>query len=94
MKNMHSSSSGQPEHSEKSEQTTRRFAAKHYLPDEEDTSLLHDLLQTGFAWEEAVTLLHMREHLYENKEVSQRMADDCHMQFAQWLYANGEMNEG
>lgn len=55
---------------------------------------LDALLDAGFAWEEAVTLLHLREHLYENGEVRQRLRDDPRLNFARWLYLNGEMNEG
>ena len=48
------------------------------------------LMDMGFAWEEAVTLHNMREHLYENAEMQQRMTEDHRMQFVQWLYAQGE----
>ena len=55
--------------------------------------LLDYLIDNGFAWEEAIRLVHMREHIHDNSEVRQRMADDAHMQFARWLYAQGELNE-
>ena len=32
-------------------------------------------------------------HFYENVEVKQRLEDDEYMQFARWLYLQGEMNE-
>jgi hypothetical protein len=51
------------------------------------------LIDTGFAWEEAATLLNMREHLYENAEMFQRMANDHRIQFVQWLYAHGEISD-
>ena len=51
------------------------------------------LIETGFVWEEAVRLLHLRTHLYENAEVRQRQADDYRMQFARWLYEQGEITE-
>ncbi|GHO44798.1 hypothetical protein [Ktedonospora formicarum] len=55
--------------------------------------LLHALLEQGFLWDEAIKLIRMREHLYENTEMRQRMAEDCHIQFARWLYEQGELNE-
>ena len=55
--------------------------------------LLDYLIDNGFAWEEAIKLVHMREHIHDNSEVRQRMADDAHMQFARWLYEQGELNE-
>lgn len=51
------------------------------------------LIETGFVWEEAVRLLHLQEHLYENAEVRQRTEEDPHMQFARWLYEQGEIGE-
>jgi uncharacterized protein Smg (DUF494 family) len=55
--------------------------------------LLDYLIDNGFSWEEAIKLVHMREHIHDNSEVRQRMADDAHMQFARWLYAQGELND-
>jgi hypothetical protein len=49
------------------------------------------LLELEFAWEEALQLINLREHLYEGNEMRQRMADDCRMQFARWLYEQGEI---
>ena len=37
--------------------------------------LLMDLLDSGFEWEEAIKLLRLRDHLYENAEMRQRIAD-------------------
>jgi len=51
------------------------------------------LLETGFAWEEATKLLHLRDHLHENAEMRQRMSDDYRMHFARWLYEQGEITE-
>ena len=51
------------------------------------------LIEMGFAWEEAVKLLNLREHLSENAEMHQRLADDHRMQFARWLYEQGEITE-
>src|SRR5579864_501596 len=45
------------------------------LPLSEEQLLLDYLLETGFAWEEAEKLLSLRDHLYDNIEMRQRMAD-------------------
>ena len=72
----------------------------HYMREElrstqiaEEHLLLDYLLEAGFMWEEAIKLMHLREHLYENVEMQQRIADDCRMHFARWLYEHGEMSE-
>lgn len=59
----------------------------------EDQLLLDYLLETGFAWEEAEKLLELRDHLYDNAEMHQRMIDDYRMHFARWLYEHQEINE-
>ena len=59
----------------------------------EEQLLLDYLIDNGFVWEEAVKLVYMREHVYSNAEMRQRMADNAHMQFARWLYEQGELNE-
>lgn len=59
----------------------------------EEQMLLDYLLETGFAWEEAEKLLHLRDHLYDNAEMRQRMTDDYRMHFARWLYEQREINE-
>jgi hypothetical protein len=89
-----SSAGGYPDFSEKHEKSMRRFEAKHYKPTTESDQMMIDyLIDTGFAWEEAVTLLNMREHLYDNPEMRQRMTEDHRMQFVQWMYANGELSD-
>jgi hypothetical protein len=95
MRNTQSSSAGgYPEFSEKHEKSTHQFEAKHYKPTTESDQMVIDyLIDTGFAWEEAVTLLNMREHLYDNAEMHQRMADDYRIQFVQWLYTHGEISD-
>lgn len=92
MRNMQSySAGGYPEFSGKPEKSTHQFEAKHYKPcTESEQNVIDDLIDKGFGWEEATTLLNMREHLYENAEMQQRMAEDCRMQFVKWLYENGE----
>ena len=54
---------------------------------------LDTLMNTGFYWEEAIKLLHIREHLYENDEMRQRVSNDLRMHFVRWLYEHGEINE-
>lgn len=59
----------------------------------EQHMLLDYLLDRGFAREEAQQLMKLREHLYMNAEMRQRMTDDHRMQFARWLYEHGELDE-
>lgn len=59
----------------------------------EEQLLLDYLLEAGFAWEEAEKLLDLRDHLYDNAEMHQRMADDYRMHFARWLYQQQEISE-
>ena len=57
------------EHSERQEKLAQPFEAKHYTPKtSEDQIMLDYLMNVGFVWEEAVMLLHLREHLYENAQ--------------------------
>ena len=60
----------------------------------EEQMLLDYLIDAGFMLNEALQLLDLREHLYTNTEMQQRLADDARMQFARWLYEQGELNEG
>ena len=55
---------------------------------------VEDLMERGFLWEEAVKLVQLHEHIYDNAEVRQRMEDDEYIQFARWLYEQGVINEG
>jgi len=55
--------------------------------------LLRLLMNAGFYWEEAVQLIRLREHLYENSEMRERISDDLRMHFVRWLYEQGEINE-
>jgi len=59
----------------------------------ENQQLIERLLDTGFDWEEASKLIYLREHLYENKEIRQRVAEDSRMHFVRWLYEHGEIGE-
>lgn len=82
------------EFSEPAKPVTRKIEPKHYTPDTDSNQLMLDyLLDTGFQWEEAVTLLNLREHLYENAEMRQRMTDDYRMHFVKWLYDHGLVND-
>jgi hypothetical protein len=95
MKNTQVSSSGHFDHNEQQDKLAHALETKHYAPSSSgDQVMLDSLINAGFVWEEAVMLLHLREHLYENAEMHQRMTDDLRMHFARWLYANGEMDEG
>ena len=59
----------------------------------EEQMFLDYLLATGFELEEAKKLVTMRERLYDNAEMRQRMAEDYRMHFARWLYEQGELSE-
>ncbi len=52
----------------------------------EEQMLLDYLIEMGF-------VLNLRDHLYENAEMRQRMAEDHRMLFARWLYEQGEITE-
>lgn len=89
------SSNSYPEYNEQQEKIAHPVETKQYAPKSSgDQIILDNLVDTGFVWEEAVMLLHLREHLYENAEMRQRMTDDLRMHFARWLYVTGEMDEG
>jgi hypothetical protein len=93
---MHTTSfNSHPEHNERRERLAHLFEAKRHTSDSsKDQVALDYLTNAGFAWEEAMMLLYLREHLYENFEMRQRMTDDLRMHFARWLYTSGEINEG
>jgi hypothetical protein len=59
----------------------------------EEQVFLYYLLELEFACVEALQLINVREHLYESSAMRQPMADDCRMQFARWLYEQGEIRE-
>jgi len=61
---------------------------------EAEQALMEHLLVMGYTWDEVISLMHLREHLYEGAEMRQRMANDHRMQFARWLYEHGELQEG
>jgi hypothetical protein len=58
-----------------------------------DSIQLDTLMETGFSREEAIRLSHLRNHLYDNVEVRQRLGHDNRLQFARWLFEHGEMHE-
>lgn len=80
-----------PEHNEPIVRQAEPGASTISLPEEQ--MLLDYLIEMGFIWEEAVKLVDLREHLYENAEMRQRVANDCRMHFARWLYEHGEIKE-
>lgn len=77
---------------ERNERSAQQIADPTPEPPD-DQELLDALMESGFVWEEAVHLLGLRERLYENSEIRQRMNDDCRIQFVRWLYENGEISE-
>jgi len=84
----------QPQPSEFKERRIQHAEAMNEAASTDEAQVLLDyLIDNGFAWEEAIKLVHMREHIHDNSEVRQRMADNAHMQFARWLYEQGELNE-
>jgi hypothetical protein len=73
---------------------THKIDTRHYIPDARADQLMLDyLLDSGFKWEEAVMLLGLREHLYENAEMHQRITEDYRMQFVKWLYEHDMVND-
>jgi hypothetical protein len=89
-----SSTGGYPEFPERYQKSTHRYKARHDKPTTvADQMMIDYLIDTGFAWGEAVTLFNIREHLYENGEMHERMADDLRIQFVQWLYEHGEISD-
>jgi hypothetical protein len=87
----HPSSDGQPEPNNR----LARHLEAPLLSNEptEGQQMIEHLIDTGFDWEEAIKLIQLREHLYENPEMRQRVAEDSRMHFARWLYENGEIGE-
>ncbi|HLX55688.1 MAG TPA: hypothetical protein VKR83_01545 [Ktedonobacteraceae bacterium] len=79
------------EHNDRRIQHTQ--AMSQAVSTSEEQLLLDYLIDNGFVWEEAIKMIHMREHLYNNTEMQQRMADDARMQFARWLLEQGELTE-
>jgi hypothetical protein len=85
---------GHFDYSKPQDKHSQAFDTKHHTSSNSiDQIMLDALMKAGFVWEEAIMLLYLREHLYENAEMRQRMTDDQRMHFARWLYINGEMNE-
>lgn len=72
------------------ESWTRRITAPGY-PDQ--YRQLQYLVDEGFLWKEATKLLRLREHIYENTEMRQRIEADPYLCFMRWLYRQGELTE-
>ncbi|GLV58862.1 hypothetical protein KDH_56900 [Dictyobacter sp. S3.2.2.5] len=82
------------EFTDQPKQGAHRLEMKHYHPGTgKDQLLLDYLIDSGFQWDEAVTLLNLREHLYENAEMRQRITEDYRMHFVKWLYEQGLVND-
>jgi hypothetical protein len=80
--------------SEQEKSLARKFDAKHYTPGNNAEQLMLDyLLESGFQWDEAVVLLNLREHIYENAEMRQRISEDYRMHFVKWLYEHGLVSD-
>lgn len=76
------------------ERPTRQAEIDDSLIDTSEEQMLMDqLIARGFVWDEALKLIDLRDHLYENIEMRQRVCDDPHMQFMRWLYEQGELTE-
>lgn len=54
---------------------------------------VEDLLEKGFHSKEITQLLALREHLYENTEMRQRIEDNPYLCFMRWLYRQGDLTE-
>ena len=83
---------GFPEHNEPTVQGAGRELTPIGI--EAEQVLIAYLLEMDFTWDEVMSLLDLREHLYEGAEMRQRMANDHRMHFARWLYEHGELQEG
>ena len=88
--NPYSSAGNSPEHNEPTVQDAERGPS---TANNSEEILLDYLIEQGFVWEEAMKLVRLREHLYDNAEIQQRMAEDNRMQFVHWLYEQGEIKE-
>ncbi len=86
-----SSMGGYTEHNDRAVQHAE--AETSIIDTSEGQMLMDYLLELGFVWNEAVKLIDVREHLYENPEMRQRMQEDYRIQFARWLYEQGEIGE-
>ncbi len=81
--------------SEYSNESSIQHAERETLPANvsEEQIFIDYLLDEGFILNEATRLLHLRDHLYENAEMRQRMDNDYRMHFVKWLYEQGEISE-
>ena len=83
-----------PQPSEQNERRARYAQIKSQVGNiSEEQMLLDYLIDAGFVLDGAIQLLNLREHLYANAEMQQRLTDDARMQFARWLYEQGEIGE-
>jgi hypothetical protein len=92
MKRTHQQSSGS--FSERNEPVIHNMKTDRASTESMDDSIQLDvLMDTGFSLEEATKLSYLRNHLYENVEVRQRLPNYNRLQFARWLFEHGEMDE-
>lgn len=90
MTKRHLSDGNFAEHERSTQQLETESPAAQYT---EEQMFLDYLIEAGFSGQEAVKLMALRTHLYENAEMRQRVTDDCRMHFARWLYEQGEITE-
>ncbi len=86
-------SSQSSEHGERPDRSVRQANGHFSTGMGNEQAQLDALMKSGFGWDEAVRLVYLRDHLYSNSEMQQRIANDHHMQFARWLYEQGELKE-
>lgn len=80
------------EHSEQADRAVPQVDAA-FSADRGGQEQLNTLMKSGFAWDQAIKLIYLRDHLYSNSEMHQRVANDQRMQFMRWLFEQGELNE-
>jgi hypothetical protein len=93
MKRPQPSMGGFPESNERCIQQQQAEVLAAWEEASKEQLFLDSLLEMGFTLEEANKLVDLREHLWDNAEMRQRMANDYRMHFARWLYEQGEIRE-
>ena len=93
MKRPQPSMGGFPESNERRTRQQQAEVQAAWEAASDEQIFLDYLLEMGFTLEEANKLVNLREHLWDNAEMRQRMAEDYRMHFARWLYERGEIQE-
>jgi hypothetical protein len=81
------------EHGERPDHSVRQADLNTPVEVSSEQAQVESLIKRGFVWDEAVKLVYLRDHLYSNSEMRQRLANNHHMQFMRWLYEQGELHE-